>query len=161
MPINPPTSALLSLMQKSNFSNDNIPAITALIAKGANLIIRDSNGNNAFSLAIKSNQPNVMDFFKSINPEYFNNKVHEMQAMWIIGKEKDSVFSASEMDRTQMDETEKALDLSSPKTEGLENGEIVTQSFAKRENKAPTSYVLKEAKDYSVQHLREVVGARC
>ncbi len=161
MPINPPTRVLLSLMQKPNFSSEDTPAITALIARGANLIIRDSNGDNAYSLAIKSNQPNVMDFFKNINPEYFNNKVREMQAMWIIGKEKDGVFSASEMDRTQMDEIEKGLDLSSPKTEGLEKGEIATQSIAKREGKAPTSYMLKKAINCSIQHLREVIGARC
>ena len=161
MPINSVTRVLFSLMKSENFSNENITDIQILIDQGANLIIRDDNGDNAFSLAIKSNKPDIITFFKSKNPEYFNNKVREMQAMWIIGKEKDGIFTAGEIDRTQMDEIEKGLVHSAKKLEGLAKGEIATQSIPKREGKAPTSYVLKKAIDYSIQHLREVIGARC
>ncbi len=160
MQINPSTRALLSLLDVTSFSEHDMGVIKALIDGNANLIIRNPKGENAFSLAIKSNQPAIMNFFESLNPDYFSSKVREMQSMWIIGKEKGGVFTASELERTQMDEIEKGLDIIAPKTAGISKGEIAIQSLAKTAGKAPTAYVLKKAADYSIQHLREVIGAR-
>jgi hypothetical protein len=160
MPLSPLTQELHHLLINIHLSDNDLGRVRSFVNQQADLRVRNKNGDNAFTLAIKSNQLDILNYFRELDINYFNSQVRVMQARWIIGKEQDGIFTASELDRTQMDQGEKNLNITFPKTEGIEIGKIMSQSIGKREGKAATSYLLKEALNFSLQHLREILGAR-
>lgn len=160
MPLSQITQELHYLLKDQNLLDNDLSKVKNFVNQQADLRVRNKNGDNAFTLAIKSNKLNILNYFRELDLNYFNSQVRIMQSRWIIGKEKDGIFTASEIDRTQMDQNEKKLDVTFSKTEGLEIGKIMSQSVAKREGKEPTSYLLKKADFFSLQHLREILGAR-